>query len=268
MTAAGTTARTEIRPRRTGFVHDTVSIARRAIRQLPRDIAFIGPTLFIPLFFLVINVASLSEAAAFVDLGITYEEFQLPVAIVFAVTGVTRAGAMVLDIQNGYFDRLMTTPVSRRALLLGHMVADFVLVIALSVPVMILGFFMGARFDTGPLGMLVFILIGALWGLGYTGIPYAIALKTGNPGAVNSSFIIFFPFAFLTTAYLPAENLSGWLSTVSTYNPVTYVLGGLRSLFIGWDAAELGKALLATLALAAFTQTLSLLALRGRTSPK
>ena len=54
------------------------------------------------------------------------------VAIVFAVTGVTRAGAMVLDIQNGYFDRLMTTPVSRRALLLGHMVADFVLVVALS----------------------------------------------------------------------------------------------------------------------------------------
>ena len=125
------------------------------------------------------------------------------------------------------------------------MVADFVLVVALSVPVMILGFFMGARFDTGPLGVLVFVLIGALWGLGYTGIPYAIALKTGNPGAVNSSFIIFFPFAFLTTAYLPAENLSGWLSTVSTYNPVTYVLGGLRSLFTGWDAAELGKALLA-----------------------
>ena len=60
------------------------------------------------------------------------------------------------------------------------------------------------------------------------------------------SFIIFFLFAFLTTAYLPAENLSGWLSTVSTYNPVTYVLGGLRSLFTGWDAAELGKALLAT----------------------
>ena len=114
MTTASTAARTEIRPRRTGFVHDTVSIARRAIRQLPRDIALIGPTLFIPLFFLVINVASLSEAAAFVDLGITYEEFQLPVAIVFAVTGVTRAGAMVLDIQNGYFDRLMTTPVSRR----------------------------------------------------------------------------------------------------------------------------------------------------------
>ncbi|MEM8708829.1 MAG: ABC transporter permease [Actinomycetota bacterium] len=268
MTATDETPRTEIRPRRTGFFQDTAAIARRSIRQLPRDIAFIGPTLFIPLFFLVINVASLSEAAEFVDLGISYEEFQLPVAIVFAVTGVTRAGAMVLDIQNGYFDRLMATPVSRRALLLGHMVADFVLVVALSVPVMILGFFMGVRFDTGPLGVLVFVLIGALWGLGYTGIPYAIALKTGNPGAVNSSFIIFFPFAFLTTAYLPADNLSGWLSTVSKFNPVTYVLGGLRSLFNGWDAGEVGKALLATLALAAFTQTLSLLALRGRTSPK
>ena len=203
------------------------------------------------------------EAAAFVDLGITYEEFQLPVAIVFAVTGVTRAGAMVLDIQNGYFDRLMTAPVSRRARgrwwrtscwwWPGRAGDD---------P----GFFMGA-FGFGPLGVLVFVLIGALWGLGYTSARMRSPSRR-EPGAVNSSFIIFFPFAFLTTAYLPAENLSGWLSTVSIYNPVTYVLGGLRSLFTGWDAAELGEALLATLALAAFTQTLSLLALRGRTSPK
>ncbi|MEM9200350.1 MAG: ABC transporter permease [Actinomycetota bacterium] len=250
--------------RRAGFVQDTISIARRSIRQLPRDIAFIGPTLFIPLFFLVVNVGSLSEAAQFTNIDITYREFQLPVAIVFAVTGVTRANAMVLDIQNGYFDRLMTTPVSRRALLLGHMMADFVLVIALAIPVMILGFAIGARFETGVLGVLVFIFLAALWGLAYTGIPYAIALKTGNPGAVNSSFIIFFPFAFLTTAYVPLENMSGWLASVARYNPVTYVFGALRSLFSGWDPAELGKGLLAIAVLGFITQTLSFRALKGR----
>jgi ABC-2 type transport system permease protein len=89
---------------------------------------------------------------------------------------------------------------------------------------------------TGVLGMVVFIAYGALWGLAFAGFPYAIALKTGNPAAVNSSFILFFPFAFLTTSFLPKEALTGWLSTVATYNPVTYVLDGLRSLITeGWE---------------------------------
>ena len=69
----------------------------------------------------------------------------------------------------------MTTPVSRRALLLGHMLADFVLVVALIIPVLSLGFLIGVRFPTGPLGIAAFILIGASWGLAFTGIPYAIA---------------------------------------------------------------------------------------------
>ncbi len=84
--------------------------------------------------------------------------------------------------------------------------------------------------------MIVFIAYGAMWGLAFAGFPYAIALKTGNPAAVNSSFILFFPFAFLTTSFLPQEALTGWLETIATYNPVTYVLEGLRSLItVGWE---------------------------------
>lgn len=268
MSATTTSAATVIRARRAGFLADVISIARRSIRQLPRDVAFIVPTLFIPLFFLVINVGSLSEAAEFTNIEISYREFQLPVAIVFAVTGVSRAPALVLDIQNGYFDRLMTTPVSRRALLLGHMMADFVLVVCLSIPVVVLGFIIGARFDTGVLGVGLFVLVSALWGIAFTGIPYSIALKTGNPGAVNSSFIIFFPFAFITTAYLPLENMSGWLAEAARYNPVTYLLAGLRSLFSGWNGGELLKGFAAIGVLGAFTQTLAFRALKGRVDVK
>src|SRR3712207_7371707 len=57
--------------------------------------------------------------------------------------------------------------------------------------------------------------------------PYTIALRTGNPAAVNSSFVLFFPFAFLTTTFLPQEALTGWLATVADFNPVTYLLAGL-----------------------------------------
>ena len=258
----------EITARPAGFFRDIVSIAARSIRQLPRDAEFILPALFIPVFFLIVNVGSLQNVAGFTDIQIDYKAYQLPVAIVFAVTGVTRAQALVLNIQEGYFDRLMLTPVSRRALLLGHMAADFVLVIGLAVPVVIVGFVIGVRYPTGPLGVLMFLFLSAAWGVAYTGIPYSIALKTGNPGAVNSSFMIFFPFAFLTTSYVPLDAMTGWMGSIARYNPVTYLLGGLRSLFIEWQWDELGKAALAIFLLAVITQTMSFKALEGRVKQK
>lgn len=149
--------------------------------------------------------------------------------------------------------------------MLGLMVADFSLVLFLSVPVVTLGLLLGVSFGTGPLGLVVFILIGALWGLAFTGFPYAIALKTANPGAVASSFILFFPFVFLTSSTVPLENLTPWMRTIARFNPITYVLEGMRSLLEDeWDFAEVGKALLAIGILGAISQAMSLAALRGR----
>ena len=199
------------------------------------------PALIVPLFFFVVNIGSLAEGHRVSSVtGFDFKAFQLPVAIVFAVTGISRASTLVTDIQDGYFDRLMLTPVRRPALLLGLMVADFVLVVSLTIPVIILGFAVGVRFETGLLGVLAFILLAGAWGLVFTGFPYAIALKTGNPAAVNSSFILFFPFAFLTTSFLPKERLTGWLSTIATYNPVTYLLDALA--ITGHEGMGLGVA--------------------------
>lgn len=187
-------------------------MAIRALRQIPREPEAVIPALIIPLFFFAVNVGALQDVATATGVEDFYA-FQLPVAIVFAVTGVSRASALVTDITGGYFDRLLLTPMSRSALLLGLMIADLALVIALSIPVLALGFALGVRFSTGALGVLVFLLVAGLWGLAFTGFPYAIALKTGNPGAVNSSFLLFFPFAFLTSTFFPKEALTGWLAT-------------------------------------------------------
>jgi ABC-2 type transport system permease protein len=198
---------------------------------------------------------------------IDFKAFQLPVAIVFAVTGVSRASALVTDIQSGYFDRLLLTPIRRPMLLLGLMAADIVSIVLLTIPVLLLGLVLGVGFETGILGMIVFIAYGAMWGLAFAGFPYAIALKTGNPAAVNSSFILFFPFAFLTTSFLPKEALTGWLATIATYNPVTYVLDGLRSLISqGWQWDTLAKGAGASLALMTVSFGLASMAMRGRIS--
>jgi ABC-2 type transport system permease protein len=158
------------------------------------------------------------------------------------------------------------TPVRRISILVGHMVADVTVAIALTVPILALGFAIGVRFETGVLGVLAFIGFAALWSLAFAGFGYAIALKTGNPAAVNSSFLLFFPFLFLTTSYVPRSQLSGWLDTVAGLNPVTYLLEGLRSLVMqGWEAESLAKGALAILILGTISMSMCFAALRGRT---
>lgn len=263
-TTAPTTTGFTVNARPAGFLRDLGSVAGRALRAIPREPEFIMPALFIPVFFYFVNVGALEKLAERSGDVANFKAFQLPVAILFAVTGISRAGALVVDIQDGYFDRLLMTPIRRVALLLGLMIADLILVLALTVPVLALGFATGVSFDTGVAGVLAFMLMGALWGLAFTGFPYAIALKTGNPAAVNTSFLLFFPFSFLTTSFLPKEQLSGWLGTFSEYNPVTYLLEGMRSLVTGWDAGELAGGLAAISGIAIASFTLALLALRGR----
>lgn len=257
-----------IQARPAGFFRDLTTVAGRALRAIPREPESIIPALIIPLFFFAVNTGSLSKVSSFT--GITdYKAFQIPVAIVFAVTGISRASALVTDIKSGYFDRLLMTPISRIALLLGLMIADFALVIALSVPVLILGLIIGVNFTTGFVGMLAFLLMSGLWGLAFTGFPYAIALKTGNPAAVNSSFLLFFPFSFLTTSFLPKEALSGWLATAAKYNPVTYLLDGLRAIITtGWDWSSITKALVAIVIIMSISFTLAFVALKGRVRRK
>jgi ABC-2 type transport system permease protein len=224
----------------------------------------------VPLFFLIINIGSLqSFVEGNLPPGFDFKAFQLPVSIIFAVTGISRAGSLVIDVQDGYLDRLLLTPVARPTLLLGLMVADLAVITLMCVPVVILGAVLGVWFETGVLGMLVFLAIGISWGIAFTGFPYAIALKTGNPIAVHNAFLLFFPFAFLTTAYVPQEQMTGWLATVADWNPVTYLLAGMRALLMtGWDGDAILKAFLASGIVAAISFTLAFTALRGRVRHK
>lgn len=249
-----------------GFWNDLRAVSLRALRLTWRDPEAFGPALVIPIFFFVVNVGALqSFVEGSLPPGFDYKAFQLPVSVIFAVTGVSRANALVLDIRDGYFDRLLLTPVRRGTLLLGLMSADLALILALAIPVALLGLLVGITPAAGFLGLAGFVIIAGLWGLAFTGFPYAIALRTGNPTAVNNAFLLFFPFAFLTTAYLPEEQMTGWLATVARFNPTTYLLDGMRALLMdGWEWDRIGSALLAVGIVGAISFSLAFSALRGR----
>jgi ABC-2 type transport system permease protein len=254
-----------VRARPAGALRDVATIAGRSLRAVPRDLEAVLPPVLIAFFFFVVNVGTLKNLTQHNIPGFDYTSFQMATAVLLGVTGVSRAQSLVVDVQNGYFDRLLLTPVRRSAILVGHMVADITVSSLLCVPILGLAFALGIDFRTGVPGVLVFILIAALWSLSFAGFGYAIALKTGNPAAVNSSFLLFFPFLFLTSSYVPRDQLSGWLDTVAGWNPVTYLLAGLRSLaLVGWRGDDLARAALALLVVFLTSFGLCFAALRAR----
>lgn len=269
MTTLNTTAQARgvepVRARKAGFVSDVLAISSRTLRQVPREPETAIPPVFIAIFFFLVNIATLATITEANIPGFDYNAFMMATAVLLGVTGISRAPAFVLDIANGYFDRLLVSPASRLAILIGHLLTDVVVAAAITVPIVGLGLALGVEFESGPLGVLVFILLAALWSLAFAGFSYAVALKTGNPAAVNSMFLLFFPFLFMTSSYVPQDQLSGWLDAVATVNPVTYLLDGLRSLTSeGWNATDLAQAALAVAVIGFLSLSMCLATLRGR----
>lgn len=265
-TTAPADERTDVPARPAGFSADLISVAARALRQIRRDPEAVIPAIIVGVFFYAVQIGALQDITEQQSGGVLdFKAFMLPMGIVFTITGVSRAAALVTDIQGGYFDRLLVTPIRRPALLLGLMAADLLLVLGLATIVTAVGLLIGVRFATGLLGMAAFLGLCSFWGLAFAGFPYAVALRTGNPAAVNSSWLLFMPFAFLTTAFVPREAMTGWMATVTGYNPVTYLLDALRSLISGgWDGQALLAGLGAVTLVFAITFAMSMSALRGR----
>ena len=84
---------------------------------------------------------------------------------------------------------------------------------------------------------------------------------------MNTSFLLFFPLVFMTPVFIPLEAMTDWMQVIATYNPVTYLLGALRSLVVGgWDWSELLKGLACLAGVGVVSVSLALAALRGRVS--
>ena len=161
-------------------------------------------------------------------------------SLLFAVSTVTSGMALVTEIDDGYFDKLLVAPIRRSSIILGRLAADLVRGLMLSVLVLGAGFAFGVHVEAGVLGAIVLVVLAALWGVAYAGIGLLIALLTRNVQATQSSFILFFPLLFLTPNFVPFDRLSPLMEALARANPVSYVIEGLRSLILeGWVVDKL-----------------------------
>lgn len=217
---------------------EVLLLGRRAVREVIRYPEATIPTLFIPLFFLAVNIGQVSETFPNTTpflFGQDYAAFQLPVSLMFAVATATTGLALVTEIDNGYFDKLLVAPIRRTSLIIGRLGGDLVRGIAASFVVLLAGLAFSVHIEAGILGAIVLILLASLFGVAYAGFGILVALKTRNVQATNTSFLLFFPLLFLTPNFVPFDRLTPVMETLARLNPVSYVIEGLRSLILeGW----------------------------------
>lgn len=219
-------------------------LARRSIVRTLRQPAAIVPATLFPLILLAINSAGLESATSLPGFPTdSYLTFALAFAFlqagVFAVIGAGQN--LAEDRQSGFFNRMQLTPIRPAALLAGQLAGTLVLGLVQAFTYISVGLAAGGHIQAGIPGALVLIALATVISLAFGAVGLAVGMRANSPESVQSLFPLIFVFLFMSSMSLPRNLIeTDWFRTIATYNPVSYMIEGLRSLLIfGWDGEAL-----------------------------
>lgn len=247
----------------------TIALARRALRNAFRRPQFLAPLVIFPSLMLAVNVGGLSRTTQLPGFPHVHGflDFQLAAAITQSLlfSGVSTGIAVALEIEGGFFDRLVASPIPRTAIVLGRIAAAAVIAAGQVLWFIALGLIFGAHIAGGVSGFLLVLAMGTLAGTGFGAIGVMIALRARNASTVQGIFPIVFVVLFVSSAFFPGTLLQEPIKTISTYNPLSYVADGIRNPIIAAiSSSSVGDGFAAAAGIAIVATGLSVLALRGR----
>jgi ABC-2 type transport system permease protein len=245
---------------RTALAKSTLTITRRALLRFVRTPQLIVLyTIQMSLFFLIYRYLF---GGAIRGVGVAYVNYLVPGFITTGVlfTGIGTSVAMAEDLEQGFVDRLRSLPIPRSSVLAARAIADTaILTWSLGVTVAI-AFAVGFGLHGTVLeGLAGFGLVIA-FGFAFEWVFITLGLFAGNAQAAQGMGMIVFPFAFISSAYVPVSTMPSWLQIFAKHQPLTYMVDAVRALTLGPDAHALlghstayfvARALLWTLAIVA-----------------
>ncbi len=245
------------------------ALSKRAMLRTVRQPAAVIPSLMFPLIFMAMSSAALNrstELPGFPPVDSFFQFLITSTIIQSALFGAISAGAdMARDIEEGFFDRMVVSPVARMSILVGRVMGAATLAFFGSWMFLIIGMLAGLDVEAGVGGMLLIALTASIVASGVGGLSIAMALKTGSSEAVQGSFPLLFSLLFLSSAFFPRTLMSGWFKSIATFNPFSHLIEGLRTQVIeGFEAVEAVKALGVAGGLFAVGFLLAAMALRTR----
>jgi ABC-2 type transport system permease protein len=226
------------------FAIQVGALARRSVFRTLRQPAQVVPSLIFPLILIAINSAGLQSVTEIPGFPTdSFLTFALAIPFIQAgIFSVANGGSdLARDIETGFLDRLALTPMSGVSLVTGQLAGVLALGLFQGIVYLLVGLAAGAHFEAGLAGVPVLLALALCISFAFGCIGIFAALRMGTGEAVQGLFPVLFVFLFLSSMNLPRDLIEqDWFQTIATYNPVSYLIEGIRSLFItGFDGEAL-----------------------------
>ena len=237
----------------------------RSIKKLIRNPILLFFSLFQPILFLFLFTQLFARFASIPGFPAeSYLAFATPgILLQNAFSSALQSGSSIVDdVESGYLQKMLVTPVSRSAILLGRLTSDAFRVTVQSLIIFGLAYLMGASAVTGIVGILLILATIAFFGLAWSGISLAIGLRTKNAESVfGIGAFLTFPLLFMSTALTPLSFMPEWIQIVSNLNPISYTVNAVRALMLNgfeWSTILSAYAIIGLIAIVTMGITLYL----------
>lgn len=209
-----------------------LTLGRRSVLQTARRPQLAAPLLLFPTLLLAIQSAGVGRAVdlpGFPEVD-SFFQFLLPAAMVQSAMFGGNAGgiALAVDIEVGFNDRLMATPIPRFAIVAGRLTGTAMLGALTALWFLAIGLIFGAPIEEGVPGALLMIVLVTLSAFAFGTIGAALALRTGSASIVQGTFPLVFVVLFLSTAFFPEDLLVEPAKTIAKYNPLSFIVDAVR----------------------------------------
>lgn len=213
----------------TTFLRDTATVFSREFRPAVREPVGLLFEMGQPLLFLFLFGSQLDGAV-----GSSWQWFVPGILVMMCLTGPLSAGyTLLVELIGGSMERMLVTPLSRTAMLVGRAMKAVVVLLAQAVLIVLLALPLG--FVLHPAGVLAGLAQLLVFSVGLGSLSFVLAIKSAPSGTLFYvvSQSVLFPLLLLSGVLLPMETAPGWLRVLGHLNPVTYLVDAQRSLFSG-----------------------------------
>jgi ABC-2 type transport system permease protein len=221
-----------------------LGIAWRSIHNAFTRPALLLPALIFPLFFLAAFAGGLSAVSETPNFdypeGYTTFVFGFVLLQASALGGVFTGFSIAADFQFGMGRRMMLATQHRTSIVLGYALTAIVRVLVTwTVVTAVAVFIAGMEVGGSPIEIIglytLSLTVNVVALLFATGI--ALRLRTLQAGPLMQFPI--FMLLFMAPVYVPQALLTGWISHVAQYNPLTLILNTNRDFLAGLPAEVL-----------------------------
>lgn len=226
------------------YTGESWAITRRWLWHLRHEpiqviAALAQPALWLLLFGNLFSQAGVSFSGGAPD----YISFMTAGVVVMTVFNSAVAGGIevLFDRETGFHDRLLAAPIHRSALLTGRYAYILLLSSVQGAIILLVALVMGVRIATGLPGAALAISLSVLLGIGVATLSLALAFVLKGHGTFFALLaFVSLPLIFTSNALAPLDAMPFWLRGVAQLNPMTYAIGGARSLIVsGWQPQAL-----------------------------